>query len=81
MKSLACFARNNTVSASYGSLAQIRDMKRLAQIGEYTAIGASGDMSDWQQIQHLLDQLQVQEFNAGDEHALGPENIYEYLRY
>jgi 20S proteasome subunit beta 7 len=56
-------------------------MKRLAQIGEYTAIGASGDMSDWQQIQHLLDQLQVQEFNAGDEHALGPENIYEYLRY
>jgi 20S proteasome subunit beta 7 len=32
--------------ASYGSLAQIRDMKRIAIVGNYTVIGASGDMSD-----------------------------------
>jgi 20S proteasome subunit beta 7 len=32
--------------ASYGSLAQIRDMKRIAIAGDYTVIGASGDMSD-----------------------------------
>ena len=41
--------------ASYGSLAQIRDMKRLAKIGDHTVIGAGGDMSDWQHIQHMLD--------------------------
>ncbi|KAJ3253915.1 Proteasome subunit beta type-7 [Boothiomyces macroporosus] len=41
--------------ASYGSLAQIRDMKRLAGFGDYTVIGAGGDMSDWQHIQHVLE--------------------------
>jgi 20S proteasome alpha/beta subunit len=42
--------------ASYGSLAQIRDMKRLAAFGNIV-IGASGDMSDWQEIQHVLTRL------------------------
>ncbi|KAJ3321244.1 Proteasome subunit beta type-7 [Boothiomyces sp. JEL0866] len=41
--------------ASYGSLAQIRDMKRLAGFGDYTVIGAGGDMSDWQHIQHVIE--------------------------
>lgn len=42
--------------ASYGSLAQIRDMERLAVVGD-AVVGASGDMSDWQELQHVLGSL------------------------
>lgn len=73
-------------AASYGSLAQIRDMKRLCKFGENTCIGASGDMSDWQEIQHMVDQimylldnLRTEEYTNDDEHTLHPHHIYEYL--
>lgn len=36
-------------------------------------------MSDFQYIQHLLDELMTAEFNAADGHALGPSEIHEYL--
>jgi len=40
--------------ASYGSLARFRDIERLHPVGEHTIIGASGDISDYQYIQHML---------------------------
>ena len=46
--------------ASYGSLAQIRDMKRLAPVNQETCIGAGGDMSDWQAIQQILKGILVE---------------------
>jgi 20S proteasome subunit beta 7 len=42
---------------SYGSLARFRDIKRLYPVGEKTIVGSSGDISDYQYIQHLLDSL------------------------
>jgi 20S proteasome subunit beta 7 len=65
--------------ASYGSLAQIRDMKRLVSVGDYTIIGAGGDMSDWQAIQDLLDQLVTEEYTNDDGISFGPEHLHEYL--
>ncbi|KAI8898022.1 nucleophile aminohydrolase [Globomyces pollinis-pini] len=65
--------------ASYGSLAQIRDMKRLAAVGDYTVIGAGGDMSDWQHIQHVLEAEIITEYYNDDGHTLFPEHIHEYL--
>lgn len=44
-------------TGSYGSLARFRDIKRLCPVGESTIVGASGDISDYQYIQHLLDSL------------------------
>jgi len=44
-------------TGSYGSLARFRDVKRLCPVGESTIVGASGDISDYQYIQHLLDSL------------------------
>jgi 20S proteasome alpha/beta subunit len=44
-------------TGSYGSLARFRDIKRLYPVGESTIVGASGDISDYQYIQHLLDSL------------------------
>jgi len=36
-------------------------------------------MSDFQQLQHMLDTLVIQERTAEDGHSLGPTEIYEYL--
>ncbi|EGF79626.1 hypothetical protein BATDEDRAFT_16747 [Batrachochytrium dendrobatidis JAM81] len=65
--------------ASYGSLAQIRDMKRMTSFGESTVIGASGDMSDWQLIQHMVQDRVIAESAHDDGHQLHPEHIFEYL--
>ncbi|CAE6374048.1 unnamed protein product [Rhizoctonia solani] len=65
--------------ASYGSLARFKDIRRLHPVGDYTVIGAGGDMSDFQYLQHLLDNLIIEESNEEDGHDLGPREIYEYL--
>ncbi len=44
--------------ASYGSMAQLRDMKRLKPVGPFTIVGASGDMSDFQHISHMLESVE-----------------------
>ncbi|KAN0060140.1 Proteasome subunit beta type-7 [Thecaphora frezii] len=65
--------------ASYGSLARFMNVSRLASIGDTTLIGASGDMSDWQYVQHMLDKLIIQEESHADGHRLSPHQIYAYL--
>lgn len=65
--------------ASYGSLARFKDVQRLHPVGNHTVIGAGGDMSDFQYIQTILDELMIDEFAAQDGHSLGPAEIHEYL--
>ncbi|GJJ14284.1 hypothetical protein Clacol_008548 [Clathrus columnatus] len=65
--------------ASYGSLARFKDISRLHPVGDYTVIGAGGDMSDFQHIQGILDDLIVEEFNEADGNALGPSEIFEVM--
>lgn len=43
--------------ASYGSLARFMDIQRLEKVGRNAVIGASGDMSDFQNVQHMLGKL------------------------
>ncbi|KAF8263608.1 proteasome endopeptidase complex beta subunit [Lactarius quietus] len=46
----------------------------------FTVVGASGDMSDFQYLQHVLDGLVIsEETTAQDGHTLGPAEIHEYL--
>ena len=66
-------------AASYGSLARFKDIQRLHQVGISTVIGASGDMSDFQAIQSLLDEVVIDEFTQADGHDLGPAEVHEYL--
>ncbi|OJA18525.1 hypothetical protein AZE42_06659 [Rhizopogon vesiculosus] len=65
--------------ASYGSLARFKDVQRLHQVGNYTVIGAGGDMSDFQYIQYILEELSIEEISAQDGHELGPVEIHEYM--
>lgn len=67
-------------TASYGSLARFKDIQRLHTVGDYTIVGASGDMSDFQYLQHILDDLVIdEEVNTQDNHKLGPAEVHEYL--
>ncbi|KAI8925940.1 nucleophile aminohydrolase [Entophlyctis helioformis] len=65
--------------ASYGSLAQIRDMERLVGFGDQTVVGASGDMSDWQHLQHMINNRIIDEYTKDDGHNLHPGHIFEFL--
>lgn len=65
--------------ASYGSLARFKDIQRLYGVGDNTVIGAAGDMSDFQHVQHELESLFIDEYCNDDGHTLGPAQIYEYL--
>merc|ERR1712188_236295 len=42
---------------SYGSMARFKDIPRLKQCGDSTVVGAGGDLSDFQYIQDLLEEL------------------------
>ncbi|CAG8609761.1 2938_t:CDS:2, partial [Scutellospora calospora] len=65
--------------SSYGSLARFKDTERLHPVGDFTVIGASGDMSDFQYTKHLLDSEMIKEYYINDGHVLGTPHIYEYL--
>ena len=67
--------------ASYGSLARFMDNQRLTPFGSHVVVGASGDMSDWQNIQHTLTKLMEKEDIQGDGHSLSPEQVYAYLSH
>ena len=69
----------STSPASYGSLARFKDIPRLQPVGSTTVVGAGGDMSDFQYLQRLLDELVIDEFTAQDGNELGPKEIHEYL--
>ncbi|KXN71929.1 N-terminal nucleophile aminohydrolase [Conidiobolus coronatus NRRL 28638] len=65
--------------ASYGSLARFRNERRMHPVGTHTVLGAGGDISDYQYVQHLMDQLMTEENYYDDGHVLGAPHIYEYL--
>lgn len=43
--------------ASYGSMARFRDTNRLLKVGDNTVIGASGEISDFQHVEHMFSEL------------------------
>ncbi|KAJ2445210.1 Proteasome subunit beta type-7, partial [Coemansia sp. RSA 2424] len=65
--------------ASYGSLARFRNEKRLMAVGETTLLGVSGDMSDFQHMQHTLENLLTQEYDMDDGQKLGTKSVYKCI--
>ena len=43
--------------ASYGSMARYKGVCRLSQVGSSTIVGGTGEMSDFQQMSHMLDDI------------------------
>eukprot|EP00762_Andalucia_godoyi_P000763 ANDGO_03775.mRNA.1 Proteasome subunit beta type-4 len=65
--------------ASYGSMAKFRSVQRVVQSGPDSVVGASGEYSDFQHIQELLDNLAMDDLYAQDNKTYGPKEIYSYL--
>mmetsp|Transcript_24835 Transcript_24835/g.44158 ORF Transcript_24835/g.44158 Transcript_24835/m.44158 type:complete len:250 (-) Transcript_24835:115-864(-) len=65
---------------SYGTLAMFKDAKRLTTVGETTIVGAGGEFSDFQQIQHMLEEITDDDRNYDDGYNHSPSEIYHYLR-
>ncbi|KAI8323491.1 proteasome endopeptidase complex, beta subunit [Martensiomyces pterosporus] len=65
--------------ASYGSLARFRNEKRLLAVGDSTLVGVSGDISDYQHMEHILDNLMTEEYYMDDGQKLGTKSIYKYI--
>ena len=55
----------------------------IIPVGKNTVVGISGDISDMQHIEHLLEELETENnydnSYADDEEALRPSNVFEYL--
>ncbi|KAK9905094.1 hypothetical protein WJX75_009547 [Coccomyxa subellipsoidea] len=64
---------------SYGSTKRYKSFERLRKVNEQTIIGAGGELSDFQYILTLLDELSNEDFCADDDAKLSPKEIYAYL--
>jgi len=66
--------------ASYGSMARYKDVRRLQKVGESTIIGASGEISDFQTVTEMLDNMHQDDLNQADGYTHTPSEYFNYLR-
>ncbi|KAK6457918.1 B-type subunit of proteasome [Scheffersomyces xylosifermentans] len=66
---------------SYGSLLRFNNIERLIKVGSETIVGVSGDISDLQQIERILDELETTEevYDNDGGHNLRAPHVHEYL--
>jgi 20S proteasome subunit beta 7 len=48
---------NELIVGSYGSTLRYKSVERLKPIGKHSLLGASGEISDFQEIMRYLDEL------------------------
>ncbi|KAB8214545.1 proteasomebetatype4 [Aspergillus parasiticus SU-1] len=65
--------------ASYGSLARFTDVKRLRVFGDSAVVGFSGDVSDMQYIDRLLESLDIRENYSTHGNMMNAKNLHTYL--
>lgn len=66
---------------SYGSLLRFNNIERLIRVGKETVVGISGDISDLQQLERILDEIVLEEdiYDTDDMDYLRAPNVHEYL--
>ncbi|KAL8215646.1 hypothetical protein R6Q57_022483 [Mikania cordata] len=67
------------MGGSYGSTIRYKSVERLKQVGKHSLIGASGEISDFQEILHYLDELILRDNMWDDGNSLGPKEVHNYL--
>ncbi|VVT50063.1 uncharacterized protein SAPINGB_P002582 [Magnusiomyces paraingens] len=65
--------------ASYGSLARFTDVERLLPVGRDTVVGVGGDISDYQYLQRVLEQLEINDNYDNDGLELTASNVFHYI--
>jgi hypothetical protein len=71
--------KNWVVAGSYGSLARFRDERRMKKVGDHTLIGASGDISDFQAVMSMVEEMQTLDMARDDGCCMTPRDFHQYL--
>lgn len=65
---------------SYGSLLRFNNIERLIKVGSETIVGISGDISDLQYIERVLDEIETEQNYDGDGgHSLRAPHVHAHL--
>jgi 20S proteasome subunit beta 7 len=64
---------------SYGSMKRFKNVERIKKFGDSTVVGAGGDLSDFQYIEELLEELMEEDEVHDDGNRLSPKAIHSYL--
>ena len=64
---------------SYGSTKRYKNLQRMRVVNSKCVIGFTGELSDFDYIMTLLDELNTQDFCEDDGKELSPKEIYAYL--
>lgn len=67
------------MGGSYGSTLRYKSVERLKSVGKHSLLGASGEISDFQEIQRYLDELILYDNMWDDNNSLGPKEVHNYL--
>jgi 20S proteasome subunit beta 7 len=64
---------------AYGSTKRYKSVERIKKVNENCIIAASGELSDFQYLLKLLDELSSDDYRAEDGITLGAHEVYSYL--
>eukprot|EP00879_Flechtneria_rotunda_P001826 GHRR01001992.1.p1 GENE.GHRR01001992.1~~GHRR01001992.1.p1 ORF type:complete len:297 (+),score=77.56 GHRR01001992.1:233-1123(+) len=64
---------------AYGSTKRYKSVERIKKVNDRVIIAAGGELSDFQYILKLLDELTTDDYRADDGISLGPQEVYAYL--
>ncbi|KAL5706337.1 proteasome endopeptidase complex [Ranunculus cassubicifolius] len=67
------------MGGSYGSTLRYKSVERIKPIGKHSLLGASGEISDFQEILRYLDELITYDNMWDDGNSLGPKEVHNYL--
>ncbi|KAJ8420859.1 hypothetical protein Cgig2_020053 [Carnegiea gigantea] len=67
------------MGGSYGSTLRYKSVERLKAIGKHSLLGASGEISDFQELLRYLDGLILYDNMWDDGNSLGPKEVHSYL--
>lgn len=65
---------------SYGSTKRYKSVCRIKEVGENIVLGASGEISDFQYIIKLLDEISTEDFIMDDGAVLSPQEVFSFLQ-
>lgn len=64
---------------AYGSTKRYKSFQRLTEVNGSCVVGAGGELSDYQQICKMLDELATEDFCMDDGHTMTPSEVFSYL--
>lgn len=64
---------------SYGSTKRYKSFQRIVKVNDSCMLAAGGELSDFQHITRLLEELADDDFCADDGHRLKPAEVHSYL--